>query len=133
MTAKLVQSILSTKMVLIVRNDLKMGKGKIASQCSHAAILCYQKSLQRNSNLLKKWIMCGQPKIVLKVDSLSEIEELQKKAEELDIVAEVVRDAGRTQVRRERFLLIRQTFHFHAFLAGARINYNSFRSWTAWK
>lgn len=28
------------KMVLVVRTDLKMGKGKIASQCSHAAILC---------------------------------------------------------------------------------------------
>lgn len=34
------KSILTTKMVLIVRNDLKMGKGKIASQCAHAAILC---------------------------------------------------------------------------------------------
>lgn len=34
------KAILSTKMVLIVRTDLKMGKGKIASQCSHAAILC---------------------------------------------------------------------------------------------
>lgn len=47
MLMKLVQktkSILSyeypSKMVLVVRTDLKMGKGKIASQCCHAAILC---------------------------------------------------------------------------------------------
>lgn len=111
------KSILSTKMVLIVRNDLKMGKGKIASQCSHAAILCkihdiknvrsfvnfnfsegYQKSLQQNSYLLKAWTLTGQPKIVLKVESLSEIEELYDRAKELGIVAEFVRDAGRTQV-----------------------------------
>ena len=26
------------KMVLIVRNDLKMGKGKACAQCSHAAV-----------------------------------------------------------------------------------------------
>lgn len=95
---KLMQSALSTKMVLIVRNDLKMGKGKIASQCSHAAILCYQKSLQNKSNLLKTWLMCGQPKIVLKVDSLAQLEELQRQAREMDIIAEVVCDAGRTQV-----------------------------------
>lgn len=60
--------------------------------------LGYQKSLQRNSNLLKTWLLCGQPKIVLKVESLSEIEELYKRAQELGIVAEIVRDAGKTQV-----------------------------------
>ena len=26
------------KMVLVVRNDLKMGKGKAAAQCSHATL-----------------------------------------------------------------------------------------------
>ncbi|CAN1354292.1 Peptidyl-tRNA hydrolase 2, mitochondrial [Linum perenne] len=37
------------KMVLVVRNDLKMGKGKIAAQC--------------------RWEMCAQPKVVVKIDS----------------------------------------------------------------
>ena len=27
-----------TKMVLVVRNDLKMGKGKACAQCAHAAV-----------------------------------------------------------------------------------------------
>lgn len=58
----------------------------------------YQKSQQQNSNLLKAWLLCGQPKIVLKVESLSEIEEIYKRALELGIVAEIVRDAGKTQV-----------------------------------
>lgn len=29
------------KMVLVVRNDLKMGKGKACAQCSHAAVCFY--------------------------------------------------------------------------------------------
>ena len=32
------------KMVLVVRNDLKMGKGKIAAQCCHAAVHCVEKA-----------------------------------------------------------------------------------------
>lgn len=44
------------------------------------------------------WLKCGQPKIVLKVENLSEIEELYKRAKQLGIVAEFVRDAGKTQV-----------------------------------
>lgn len=32
------------KLVLIVRTDLGIGKGKVASQCSHAAVSCYQKN-----------------------------------------------------------------------------------------
>ncbi len=74
--------------------------------------LGYQKSLQQNSNLLKTWLRCGQPKIVLKVDSLSEIEELQKRAKEFGIVAEVVRDAGKTQVRKLQPLLYKLFTHF---------------------
>ncbi|KAF3788866.1 Peptidyl-tRNA hydrolase 2 [Nymphaea thermarum] len=35
------------KMVLVVRQDLKMGTGKIASQCAHAAVGMYDELLQR--------------------------------------------------------------------------------------
>ncbi|XP_037041717.1 peptidyl-tRNA hydrolase 2, mitochondrial [Bradysia coprophila] len=99
---KLIRNAFPGTMYLIVRTDLKMGKGKIASQCSHAAVLCkasgFQASQRRNGSLLKNWMLCGQPKIVLKVDNLEELEKLGKQAEELGIVAEVVRDAGRTQI-----------------------------------
>lgn len=33
------------KMVFVVRTDLGMGKGKIAAQCCHAAVMCYQKAM----------------------------------------------------------------------------------------
>ena len=32
-----------TKMVMAVRMDLKMGKGKIAAQCCHAAVSAFKK------------------------------------------------------------------------------------------
>ena len=31
------------KMVLLVRTDLGMAKGKVAAQCAHAALACYKK------------------------------------------------------------------------------------------
>lgn len=34
------------KMVLVVRADCKMEKGKIAAQCSHAAVLAYKQSMK---------------------------------------------------------------------------------------
>jgi len=34
-----------TKMVLVVRSDLKMGKGKIGAQCGHAVLGAYKKGV----------------------------------------------------------------------------------------
>lgn len=54
------------KLVLIVRNDLKMGKGKVAAQCAHAAVAAY-KQAKKHPAVLKSWENCGQTKITLKV------------------------------------------------------------------
>lgn len=32
------------KMVLVVRSDLGMGKGKVAAQCGHATLACYKRA-----------------------------------------------------------------------------------------
>jgi PTH2 family peptidyl-tRNA hydrolase len=100
MISTLIKNILprSAKMALIVRSDLKLSKGKIASQCSHAAVLCYQTALKSNSKLASQWSSMGQPKIVLKVDSLNELEILYKTAKDKKLIVELVQDAGRTQV-----------------------------------
>jgi peptidyl-tRNA hydrolase len=36
-------------MVMVVREDLKMGKGKIGAQCGHAALGCYKKARTKAS------------------------------------------------------------------------------------
>mmetsp|Transcript_33570 Transcript_33570/g.79679 ORF Transcript_33570/g.79679 Transcript_33570/m.79679 type:complete len:110 (+) Transcript_33570:79-408(+) len=48
----------SYKMVLVVRQDLKMGKGKIAAQCSHAAVGVVQElcSSRWGSKILRRWV-----------------------------------------------------------------------------
>lgn len=54
------------KLVLVVRNDLKMGKGKVAAQCAHAAVAAY-KLAKKHPHTLKAWENNGQTKITLKV------------------------------------------------------------------
>jgi len=89
----------SHKMVFVVRTDLNMGKGKIAAQCSHAAIMCYQRAMAMDQENLDIWEATGVTKICLKADGdESCLKELQKKAKEHKIVCAIVRDAGHTQI-----------------------------------
>ncbi|CAH8502935.1 unnamed protein product [Schistosoma turkestanicum] len=86
------------KMVIIVRSDLKMGCGKIAAQCSHAAISCYEEITETNPGILEAWEAQGQPKIVLRVENYEEMLKLSNKAESLGLVNSIIHDAGHTQV-----------------------------------
>ncbi|XP_056176709.1 uncharacterized protein LOC115671327 isoform X1 [Syzygium oleosum] len=86
------------KMVLVVRQDLKMGQGKIASQCAHAATGMYGALMQSDRFLLRKWEQCGQPKIVCTCKSQQEMNKLREAAESIGLPTFVVADAGRTQV-----------------------------------
>lgn len=86
------------KMVLVVRNDLKMGKGKIAAQCSHATLGLYKKVLYRAPKALNRWEMCAQPKVVLKIESEEDMLVLQDRAKSLKLPTHITIDAGRTQI-----------------------------------
>lgn len=57
----------NNKLILIVRNDLKMGKGKVAAQCSHAAVMAHESSRKKKPQIFADWKNFGQPKIVVKV------------------------------------------------------------------
>ncbi|RSL47649.1 hypothetical protein CEP51_012677 [Fusarium floridanum] len=91
------------KLVLVVRTDLGMTKGKIAAQCSHATLACYKTLLRAPANspqrkILSRWERLGQAKIAVQVKSQEEMLELRRKARSLGITAEVIQDAGRTQI-----------------------------------
>ncbi|KAJ6348571.1 hypothetical protein OIU77_006196 [Salix suchowensis] len=86
------------KMVLVVRNDLKMGKGKIAAQCSHATLGLYKKLLKRAPTALNRWEMCAQPKVVVKIESEEDMLVLQERAKSLKLPTHITIDAGRTQI-----------------------------------
>ena len=61
------------KQVIIVRNDLKMGKGKIAAQSSHASLIAALNAKRDEKNWYESWFKHGMGKIVLKVDSEEEL------------------------------------------------------------
>ncbi|CAG9461982.1 unnamed protein product [Pedinophyceae sp. YPF-701] len=89
------------KMVLVVNEELKMGKGKIAAQCAHAAVGAVSEMSaagRRGAETLAQWEMCGQPKIALRIPSGPELNALALKARNAGCPIYVVQDAGRTQV-----------------------------------
>ena len=81
------------KLVLVVRSDLKMDKGKIAAQCSHATLACYKAMLKHNPSVLRQWERSGQAKVTLKCPSEAELMQLQSRAREAHLCAESIRDA----------------------------------------
>ncbi|XP_061754199.1 peptidyl-tRNA hydrolase 2, mitochondrial [Nerophis ophidion] len=86
------------KMILVVRNDLKMGKGKVAAQCAHAAVAAYKQVQRRNPDLLKQWEYCGQPKVVVKSPDEDTLIHLLGHANEVGLPVSLIQDAGRTQI-----------------------------------
>ncbi|KAI3935784.1 hypothetical protein MKX01_032968 [Papaver californicum] len=86
------------KMVLVVRQDLRMGPGKIASQCAHAATGIYAELMQSQRNLVRQWEQCGQAKIVVSCKNQLDMNRLKNTAESIGLPTFVVADAGRTQV-----------------------------------
>lgn len=86
------------KMALVVRGDLQMTKGKTSAQCAHAAVMCVETARNRQPALLNAWLSLGQPKIVLRVASLREMDELVELAGKLNVINGLVRDAGKTQL-----------------------------------
>ena len=86
------------KMVLVVRKDLAMGTGKIAAQCSHGSLGAYLDSAQKRPHLVDAWMVQGQAKIVLQVESGQALLRIAADAITRGLVAHVVTDAGKTQV-----------------------------------
>lgn len=84
------------KLVLVVRSDLKMGPGKIASQCAHAAIGAFTAAARP---LLDAWDANAQAKIVVQVSGTHALTALEQKAARAGITTYRVCDAGRTQVQ----------------------------------
>lgn len=86
------------KMVIAVRRDLDLGKGKMAAQASHAAVSCALKSEKNDSKTFKNWVRTGQRKIVVKIDSLADLYRLKDEAERAGITTAMITDAGLTQI-----------------------------------
>ena len=85
------------KLVLVINNDLKMGKGKIAAQAGHASVSATLRAGEYRPASLDLWLKSGQKKICLK-SSYDELIELESKAKADGIQTVRITDAGKTQI-----------------------------------
>ena len=84
--------------MIAVRRDLDMGKGKIAVQVGHASITAAEEARRQRPEWWRGWLNEGQCKVVVKVNSESELRELKRGADELGLASAIVHDRGVTQV-----------------------------------
>ncbi len=86
------------KQAIVVRTDLKMGKGKLAAQVAHASLSAAEYARERKPRWYDGWKEGGQAKIVLKVDSEGALDDLYRKAKSAGLPASLIQDKGLTQV-----------------------------------
>ncbi len=107
-----------SKMMIVMRRDLKMRQGKIAAQAGHACIDAVLMALRKEgcmddfemsadglvlkntdkpSSPLSDWFMYGCAKVCVYVDSEEALLNIAKKAQERGIIASVITDAGMTE------------------------------------
>ena len=86
------------KQAIVARKDLKLSPGKLAVQVAHASLTTALIAKNKKRKWFKEWYDEGQKKITLKVNSLSELRQIKKKADSLGIPTAMIRDAGLTEV-----------------------------------
>ena len=86
------------KQVIVVRKDIAMGRGKLAAQVAHAAVMAVERARLARKDWLKLWFKTGQAKVVLRVEGLKELLELESQAQMMGLPAASVQDSGLTQI-----------------------------------
>jgi PTH2 family peptidyl-tRNA hydrolase len=86
------------KQAIVVRADLKIGKGKLAAQVAHASLSAAEAAQQRKPRWDEGWKDEGQAKIVLKVESEDDQNQLFQKAKSVGLPVSLIQDRGLTQV-----------------------------------
>lgn len=104
------------KMMIVMRKDLGMRKGKIAAQAGHACVEALLRTMMRDGAMdsLKldengwwrgsgrksrviRWLESGEAKICVYVNSLEELDSIADRFREKGILCAVIHDAGHTE------------------------------------
>jgi len=83
------------KQVILVREDLKLDKGKMAAQVAHASV---EAALRSDKEIVKQWRIKGMKKIVLKVKNKEELFKYKEIAKNNNLKTALITDAGRTAI-----------------------------------
>lgn len=92
------------KQYIVVRKDIKMEVGKIASQAAHAAMKIFFDRNRGDENTLiveldeemSEWIYGNFAKVILKCHSEAELLEIYKNAQLVDLPTSLIKDNGKT-------------------------------------
>lgn len=83
------------KQVILVRQDLKLPKGKLAAQAAHASV---EAVLRSDKKLVTSWRTEGMAKIVLKVKDEKELLSYLQQAKDAELTTALITDAGKTVI-----------------------------------
>lgn len=86
------------KLVIVVRDDLKMSTGKLAVQIAHAAVSCALDAKSKRAKWFAGWYREGQRKVVLRAADLDELRALEAKAARAGLPTALITDAGLTEL-----------------------------------
>lgn len=88
------------KLVCVVNQSLKMGKGKLAAQVGHASVEAFLRAGVSHPAHVDAWLASGQKKICVKVPDETYFQSLLEAAHNQHLPVHLVRDAGHTQIPR---------------------------------
>ncbi|MFT4892152.1 MAG: PTH2 family peptidyl-tRNA hydrolase, partial [Halobacteriales archaeon] len=83
------------KQAIVAREDLGMGRGKLAAQVAHASLMAYENADDRTRGA---WKGGDQKKVVLKANGEATLFDLADGAEREGLPHAIVRDAGHTEL-----------------------------------
>lgn len=86
------------KMVIGVRTDLKMGKGKICAQVGHGVLSAGLRAASKHKTIFNRYRWNGQKKVCVKINSEDELLLCHAKAQSLGLISQIIADAGHTQI-----------------------------------
>lgn len=83
------------KQVIVMRNDLNMRKGKMIVQGCHASMKAALENLDTEEVMY--WLKGKFAKIAVRADSLQELLQIKKDAEDAGLITALIIDDGRTE------------------------------------
>ncbi len=86
------------KLVVVLRGELRLTAGKAAVQVAHAAVLLARRVEAQDRREFDVWWAGGQRKVALEVQTLAELEQLERLARAERVPTVWVEDAGYTEV-----------------------------------
>ena len=86
------------KQVIVVRSDLKMGKGKTCAQVAHASLSSAEAAMRYEKDWYEAWKNEGQKKVVVKIQNERGLFELYEVAKGQGIPCYIINDAGLTEL-----------------------------------